>query len=176
MLAELEILQEKIKKAIVKEELQFEWARIIKSHEKDYEHTYEWDSLKDYYKKYLKTSHYYLVTCTFDSKVSVNLDIYGQTNHLKQVLNGLAHYHYFACFEKHKSGILHSHILIQGDDHKIQPLLMKNKKYLTKSINLAPAIQIKRVNNTGVDIDRVYDYIWDDKKDHPEYKRVFISF
>lgn len=174
MLLQLKTLQDQIELAIAKESRQYEDRRVHIELKYD-ENACEWQDLKKEYSKHLKTNHYYLITCTFDTKISVNLDAYGQTVHLKNILNEFDKYHYFCCFEKHKSGILHSHILIQGDDHKMRPLLEKSKKHITKSPSLSPAIQIKRVNDTDKDIKRTYDYIWDDKPDHPVYKHLFIS-
>ena len=49
------------------------------------------------------------------------------------------------------------------------------KKHLTTSVKLEPSINIKPVKNTPKDIERAYNYIWDDKKDHPLYKKIVWS-
>jgi len=129
-------------------------------------------SEKDSYKNCIK-ENYYLLTLTFDSKISMRVvDEYSQTILLNHCLDLLIEFHYFSCYEKHKSGILHAHVLLCGDYHDITKQLHKMKKHLTTSVKLEPSINIKPVKNTPNDIERAYNYIWDDKKDHPLYKKI----
>lgn len=164
LLAELRILEAKIKAYGEKPKRIFS-SRICAQKDKDiFRDSIEYSDL------------YFLITLTFDPKVSINLDEYGQFKRLQDVINQCSNYNYYSCIEKHKSGILHAHIMIKNESvHELEELMYKNRKYITKSIQLNPAIQIKTVKRTKDDIDRTYNYIWDDKKDHPIYKYIKIN-
>lgn len=118
---------------------------------------------------------WFLITLTFDTKLILNKNESFQKQQLLQCLNYVSKHHYYACLEKHKSGILHSHILISCDFHDIQKELQKMKKIITKSKFLEPAINIKPVKQTQKDIINTYNYIIKDKPDHPLYKFIKIS-
>lgn len=135
------------------------------------------DEIRDNHRETLDyTKKHWLVTLTFDPKVVVNLDFYGQFHRLDEIVNNLGLYKYYACYEKHKSGILHAHLLIESDEfHSIYDILNKCKKYITKSVKMAPAIKYDVVKQTKTDIDSSYNYIWNDKKDHPKYKYIKIN-
>lgn len=162
LLLELKILQAKIEQELKpksKPLLQLFPQQINKN-----EYT---DTIKD---------KYYLLTLTFDSKISCHLDEQGQHIQLRHCVDLIRNYQYYTCFEKHKSGILHAHIMIRIEDYHIfQSILHKMKKHLTKSVNLSPSINIKPVKDTSTDQWRTYSYIWDDKPDHPEYKYIIIN-
>lgn len=126
-----------------------------------------------YYKHVNHDRKHFLITLTFDPKVANNLDEFGQRKKLQNALSEISNHKYWACFEKHKSGILHAHIMIQSDDyHLMQEIAYKMRKHITKSQMLAPAIKIQPVKHTMVDHERTYNYIWDDKPDHPIYKYI----
>lgn len=118
---------------------------------------------------------YYMLTITFDSKVSMYLDEYGQEHRLEDSLKLLNEYRYYACLEKHKNGILHAHALIVCDHHEIQPILHQIKKKVTTSVRLEPAINIKPIKKTQEDVDRSFDYIVKQKDDHPTYKKLIFN-
>lgn len=134
---------------------------------------------QDESQKYIETIDYkkkwFLITLTFDPKVILNKNEFYQKTTLLNCINYISKYHYYSCLEKHKSGILHSHILISCDFHDIQPILHKMKKLLTKKISLEPSINIKPVKQTMKDIINTYNYIIIDKDDHPLYKHIKIS-
>lgn len=164
LLIELRILEQKIKKQMDKPYRKYISKYVAQSDKETYRSTLDYTQL------------YYLITLTFDPKISVNLDQYGQKRRLMEIINGFTSYGYYACLEKHKSGILHAHIMVQHDIyHDLQEYLMKSKKHITDSKQLEPAINIKPVRRTQVDIDSTYDYIWDDKPKHPIYKDIRIN-
>lgn len=171
LLLELKILQDKIEKELapVKSFVQLFPQNVWSSYpigENETKHEY----------KHLITDKYYLLTLTFDSKIVCHLDEYGQSVQLKHCIDLIKKYHYFACYEKHMSGILHSHIMIRIEDyHEFQQTLHKMKKYLTTSVKLSPSINIKPIRDDSVDLWRSYSYIWDQKPDHPEFKYVIIN-
>jgi len=134
---------------------------------------YSIDDVIQYYTEEKSLCKYVLITLTFDPKISVNLDEYGQSAKLQQCLDCLSDRIYFACYEKHKSGILHAHIFIEADCHDIQPVLHKMKKYITKSNHLRPSIDIKPIKQRVEDVIRSIRYIVDDKPDHPVFKKLF---
>lgn len=164
LIAELRILEAKIKAYNEKPQRYYQ-SKIVGQLNKD-----------DYFNSVDYTEKYFLITLTFDPKVVVNLDEYGQRQRLLNIISELGDYKYYSCLEKHKSGILHAHIMLQSDDiHSVEDILNKNKKHITKSFKLNPSIQIKVVKQTKKDIERTYDYIFDDKKDHPIYKYLKIN-
>jgi hypothetical protein len=112
---------------------------------------------------------YVLITITFDPKVLFQIDDEGQFMRLKNCLN-LIENQYFACFERHKSGVLHSHIMTCADIYELQPVLKKMLKLVSKSINLLPAIKCDFINKTEKDYNRTFTYIIADKPNHPKYK------
>lgn len=118
---------------------------------------------------------YFLITCTFEAHVANQTDIIGQGRKLDYIIDAFNNFQYFACHEKHKSGILHSHILIDINYHTAERILTKYKKHITTSLYLKPAIKIDAVKQSKNDIDRTYDYIWKQKKDHPDYKYIKIN-
>lgn len=116
---------------------------------------------------------HYLLTFTFSPNKIVNLCHIGQKHLLSQVFQEFHSHQYFGCYEMHKSMILHGHMLIQADDyHIIYEKCHKIKKHCTnsRSDRLEPAIKISPVKQTVKDINRSFDYIYDQKKDHPKYK------
>lgn len=164
LLAELRILESKIREYNEKPQRYYQSKIVGQLNKDEIFESVEWNE------------KYFLITLTFDPKVVINLDEYGQRHRLLLIINELSNYKYYSCLEKHKSGILHAHIMLQSDDiHSIEDILYKNKKHITKSFKLNPAIQIKTVKQTKVDIQRTYDYIFDDKKDHPIYKYIKIN-
>lgn len=118
---------------------------------------------------------YYMLTLTFHPNVAYNLDEYGQTQRLKDSLALLDEYIYYGCLEKHKSGVLHSHALIICDHHEVQSLLHKIKKNITVSVKLDPAINIKPVKKSNIDVNRSFKYIIDHKIDHPIFKQLIFN-
>jgi len=134
---------------------------------------FTYDDTIPYYLDDYQNRKYFLITLTFDPKISVNLDEYGQSTKLQQSLDCLSDRIYIACYEKHKSGILHAHIFIEADCHDIQPILHKMKKPITKSNQLRPSIDIKPIKQSKEDIVRSLKYIFDQKDDHPEFKMLF---
>lgn len=170
LLAELRALELKITLQMRKERHEVERHFITFFPEPTYEE-------REFYRKHLYYDHrYFLVTITFDPLVSVNLDEYGQSKRLKNIMNAFNGLPYFACIEEHMSRIRHAHILIETNDrHKIEEILYEHKKNVTKSYKLLPAIKIDCVKQTEKDIDRTYDYIWDHKPNHPEYKFMQIN-
>lgn len=161
LLAELRILESKINALNEKPNRVYKNIVVHQMDAPDYKQTLQFEKL------------HFLITLTFDPKVSVNLDEYGQKRRLDEVINSLNGYEYYCCFEKHKSGIVHSHILIQADYiHDLEEILYRNRKYITKSNFLRPAIDIKSVKRTVNDLKRTYDYIILDKADHPIFKHL----
>lgn len=131
---------------------------------------------KELYREFIRaTDKYFLVTLTFSPEISSRLDTYGQKIKLLECISELRSCHYYCCFEKHKSGILHSHIMISADIHDLTIYASKMIKYLSKTqFQISPAIKIDVIADKIVDKNRVYDYIWDDKPDHPLYKDIII--
>lgn len=167
LLSELEVLKTKIQQQVEFENTpRIVYKSMIVSHtDKEL-----YRKSIDYHKKYL------LITLTFCSKFVINYDYCGQFTKLNDCINAFnGLYQYYACMEKHKSGILHSHILISIDYHEVQPILQKIRKNLTRSIKLEPAINCKPVKDSVRDVNRSYDYIFDDKPDHPVYKYIKIN-
>jgi len=119
---------------------------------------------------------YYLITITIDSKIHVNLDETGQYIKLDNCLKELGHKHqYFSCFEKHKSGILHSHIMLCiTDHHLLLKYLMAMKKHITKSLKLHPSIKYDIITKNQKSYNATFTYIIIDKTDHPNYKKLFF--
>lgn len=113
---------------------------------------------------------YYLLTITFDPLVSNHLDEVGQRHKMISALNMLDKHMYYACLEKHKSGVIHAHALIICDHHKIQNILYVIRGIVSKSSRLHPSINIKPLKQSQADVDRSFDYIVQDKEDHPVYK------
>lgn len=135
----------------------------------DNESKEEYRSTLDYKKEY------FLITLTF-SDIVKHFDIDTQAIHLTRCVDHFYNKNYYSCFEKHKSGVLHMHILITDVTcHEIHKEAHKFKKELTNSIYLAPAIKIDPVIQRQTDIDKAYNYIWDHKKDHPLYKKIKIN-
>lgn len=118
---------------------------------------------------------YYMLTLTFHPEVAYTLDEYGQCQRLKDSLAILNQYRYYSCLEKHKSGVVHAHALIICDHHDIQEDLHKIKKKITTSSKLHPAINIKAVKKSKIDVDRSYQYIVHDKDDHPIFKKLIYN-
>lgn len=129
---------------------------------------------RETYRKTILTK-YTMVTITFDPKILNNHDTAGQHILLKKCLELLHNYHYYSCFEKHNSGILHCHFMTNASPHDLQPILYKMLKIVSTSKFLLPAIRSDLVKDTQIDINRTYDYIWNDKKDHPLYKFMQIN-
>lgn len=124
----------------------------------------------------LLKNNYLLITCTFDPKISVNLDEIGQNLLLKRALDELQNVEYYACFEKHKSGILHSHIIANVSTYDMEYKYgLRMLKHISKSINLHPSINFKNIKKTEIDYERSFNYIIDDKPDHPIYKKYHFN-
>lgn len=136
-----------------------------------------YNEFKEEYRKTIDyTKSYFLVTLTFDPKISNNLDLDGQFIKLTHVLDLMLSTTYYMCYEKHKSEILHCHIMVSDIEyHKLEKILHEGKKHITKSKHLRPAIKIDAIKQSVSDLNNTYNYIWDDKKDHPKYKYIRIS-
>ena len=134
-------------------------------------------SQKELYRNHLRYEKpYFLMTFTFDPEIAGQNDNRGQERKLIQIMDQFTRYQYFGCTEKHKSGILHAHVLITGADiHTLEHKCDMSKSLITNSRKLKPAIKIDCVKQTTTDIDRTYNYIWDNKKDHPIYKFMKIN-
>lgn len=132
---------------------------------------------KDYYRQYLNyQSKYILITLTFAPKKIFNSSFENQFYKLEQILDHFNDYQYFACFEKHKSEILHAHLLVKSSDiHSLTLIFNKFLYKLTDSTKLSPAINYKPVTQTKIDLNRAYNYIFEDKKDHPIYKYIQLN-
>lgn len=166
MLNELKSLQQRIEQEIRKDSVE---AKLIQYFPMDFQRA-------DYHKYVSADKKYLLVTLTFDPKVSNKLDESGQKIKLLQCMEHIRKYHYFACFEKHKSGILHAHIMISIDIHDMTIAAYKMLKSIsTNQLHLEPAISIDVIKNKKDDKDRVYHYIWEHKKDHPIYKYIICT-
>lgn len=122
-------------------------------------------------------SYYFLITFTFQpTLINHYVDPEEEMEFQeRRLLRCLEHFHnrqYFFCIEKHKTGVQHSHLLVKTEhSHTLQPLLLKCKINVTNSVALHPAINYKPIHKTKLDLDRSYDYIFDDKPDHPIYKK-----
>lgn len=167
-LSEMQILQDKIHKILNKPHKIFTQQSYYFLDDVDENYPIHKDML-DY------TYNYFLITLTFDSLISTNIDEYGQFYKLNDCLKYFSDYTYYACFEKHKNGILHAHILTNIEYHSFQKDLHNIKKIITKSIKLEPAINIKPVRSNAQDILRSFNYIFEHKKDHPKYKYIKIN-
>lgn len=121
-------------------------------------------------------TEFLLITVTFDPKISINLDEIGQNLLLKRSLDELQNVEYYACFEKHKSGILHAHIMANLTTYDMEYKYgLRMLKHVSKSNKMHPAIDWKNIKRTEIDYKRSYDYILEDKKDHPIYKRYHFN-
>jgi len=119
---------------------------------------------------------YYLLTITFSPDVVRGVTHDDQRTKLLCCLDLLKPYKYFACLEKHKSGILHAHVLLICDHYQIQPTLHIMKKKVTHSVHLEPAINMKVIKPGLTNFIRSLKYIVDDKPDHPKYKHLQYNF
>lgn len=131
------------------------------------------------YRQYLNyKKKYYLLTLTFSPSISNDLDILEQSNLLLEQIKKLqrSNPQQFTCLEKHKSGTLHSHTLIclQLDEHR--DILMSIARMLGCKKKLHPAVNFKPVKDGVSDLDRVYNYIVENKVDHPVYKDLRFSY
>lgn len=138
-------------------------------------HIFPLHTEKQLYISAIKPVKYFLITLTFDAQVSYKYDTAGQKIQLNHCLDIFRDCHYFACYEKHKSGILHSHIMIQSDQHDLEAKCRKILHYLTKTKSLSPAVNIKAIRDNDKDRLNTYNYIWDNKPDHPHYKDIIVN-
>lgn len=150
------------------------------------------ESLKDYSKKVYPeikkfsctheptffSKNYYLFTFTFSPDVSKTLTEYEQKMRLIYSFELFKKFDcpIWACIEKHKSGILHAHLLTVIDPQDIQSINEKIKPKLTCARKVYPAIKYDLVKRTELDILRTYKYIWEHKKDHPFYKYLYFYY
>lgn len=122
-----------------------------------------------------KTDSYYMVTLTFSKEIAAHSDEYGQIRRLEECLQSFKEYQLYACYEKHETGILHAHIMVNITDRELHDILLRHvRKHLTKSLKLEPAINYKPIKQTDEDIKRSLNYIIIDKKNHPIYKMFRI--
>jgi len=134
--------------------------------------------IQELYRKTLDyRQKYVMVTCTFDPKIAFNYDTNGLFTKCEAAMSKLdIYYKHYTCYEMHKSKVLHIHTLIECDDiHKLKNKLLLMKSYFTEAIRLEPSIKFSFIKENAIDIDRTYNYIWEHKKDHPEYKYIKIS-
>lgn len=180
LIKQLKTLEQKINQKIDEQKIPKPEKKIYENKTFDFQNKYSplfKNQMKEFHRKFLDSnSRYFLATFTFDPKVILNIDKFDERRRLIEFLDKFNEFQYFGCLEKHKSGILHAHMLIQHDIiHDIEMICYKNKKLITKSCKLSPSIQIKVVKQSEEDIDRSYDYIWDDKSDHPKFKYIKIN-
>lgn len=121
------------------------------------------------------TKRWHLVTLTFDPSISKRLVEFEQQEALIFILKKHSKQTYYACIEKHLTGILHSHMLICYDPIDLRKMLDLYKSRLTPKRQMMPAINVKSVESTTIGINRAYEYIFKHKKDHPEYKDLIIN-
>lgn len=118
---------------------------------------------------------YHLVTLTFDPSISKRLSDIEQRESLNYIIRKFDKAQYFACFEKHQNYILHAHMLIVYDPIELTNHLNQYKSRITPKLRLHPAVNIKPVKQTNLDLNSAYDYIFKHKKDHPIYKDLIIN-
>jgi hypothetical protein len=118
---------------------------------------------------------YSLITLTFDPSVSRRLTAEEQKQSLIYCFKQFKNKHIFACVEKHRSGILHGHIMCIIDPAEQFEIIKKFQSRLTPSRKTYPAIKVDLVKQTKADYLRTYDYIVKDKPDHPKYKYLFFN-
>lgn len=137
------------------------------------------EETKEFYRNYFEdiTEHYFMVTLTFAPSIVNKLDFIGQHKILEDCFNLLDNklIKYVACMEKHKSEILHGHIMLSNTNaHVLETILHYMKHKLTDSKKLEPAVKYNPIKSTTLDLRRAYDYIFDDKPNHPKYKYIKI--
>lgn len=179
MLAQLQQMEQSIKQQIMEEtELNGPYKTLLSfvSMELNNPEDTIRDRYRDEYKKKLLYSKtYQMITLTFAPSVSVKLTEKGQQQCLTYIIKAFKEYHYFACLEKHKTGILHAHILVVCDPYKVRDILTRHCSKLNGTQKFGAAIKVVLVKGTETDIVRTYNYIWDDKPDHPKYKDILIN-
>lgn len=124
------------------------------------------------------TKRFHLLTYTFCPSV-VNTtckNIWLQRERLRQVLRKYIDHKYIACFEQHTSGILHCHLIVCMDPIELKAHIMKHLILVTPSRKMFPAVTMKPINKTLDDLNKAYAYIYNNKKDHPIYKDLFINY
>jgi hypothetical protein len=132
----------------------------------------------------LKTN-YLIITLTFSPKTLMKLRYleYPQIQQLTTFIKLFDSSIYFACIEQHMVTKLepleryHAHIMTNMKYEAAYKICKSNIKILIghNACDLHPAINIKAVGQTIQDIERTYNYIWLDKKDHPIYKKMLIN-
>lgn len=128
------------------------------------------------YRRFLNyKKRYQLVTLTFDESISKGKTLNEQRHALERIIRKFDEHQYFACFEKHKSGILHAHMLIVYDPVDLVDVLNRYKSNVTPKRKLMPAINIKQVHQSELHINQTYNYIFDHKKDHPWFKDLILN-
>lgn len=119
---------------------------------------------------------YHLFTFTFAPRFVLNTDLITQTQRLENVFQLFNNVPIWACIEKHKSGILHGHLLTIIDPIEIKNLLNKIRPHLTYARATAPAIKYDIVKATKTDILNTYYYITNHKNDHPFFKKLYFHY
>jgi len=134
------------------------------------------DTLKTKYRPYLNyKKRYQLVTLTFDPSISKGKTMNEQRHALERIIRKFDEHQYFACFEKHVNDILHAHMLIVYDPIDLITVLNKYKSNVTPRRKLMPAINIKQVHQSELHINQTYNYIFENKKNHPLHKDLILN-
>ncbi|WP_445779369.1 hypothetical protein [Shewanella sp.] len=131
---------------------------------------------------YPTIKQFYLITYTFAPKVLMQYQYekHMQITLLRRFLQPHYGNEYYSCIEEHKIKKIggqvvhryHMHLMINSTYEKLFELCVQDVRILTgvNTRNLSPAIDIKPVKLTEIDIARTYDYIILDKADHPYFK------
>jgi len=131
------------------------------------------------YQNYLRyDKQYTLLTFTYAPLVSSKMTFQEQELNLLHHMYKFDLFQYFGCLEKHKSGILHAHILVVIDQAEQLPLLKQIANQLSGMSNskLMPALKMQYIKrNSEIDLKRTLRYICEDKKDHPIFKIIKIN-
>lgn len=134
------------------------------------------DTLKTRYRPYLDyKKRYQLVTLTFDPSISKGKTMNEQRQALERIIRKFDEHQYFACFEKQMNDILHAHMLIVYDPIDLITVLNKYKSNVTPKRKLMPAINIKQVHQSELHINQTYNYIFDNKQNHPLHKDLILN-
>lgn len=135
----------------------------------------EREEVKNYYPN---VKQFYLITYTFAPKVLMQYqyDTHMQIQLLRRMLIPYNLNEYYSCIEEHKFNgkchRYHMHLMINGNYEEIFEKCVNDVRILTgrNTKTLSPAIDIKPVKQTEIDIQRTYEYIILDKADHPIFK------
>jgi len=136
---------------------------LLKTHSSKYKYMYTYDSQPMAWEEYhMREYQIHFLTITFDPDRFDNLILTTEEAQKNYILHSLSEFKnkinfIYGCFEKHKNGIIHSHLLINFFDHMdfLENSYPSLKAKFTKNIRNPYTLKLEPVNH----LEKVAAYI-----------------